>query len=147
MILRRTLLLVVVLAVPAVSAPSLADGVEPDLAVGGVADALGECGGFAPETLACQFGGTMPATSTVHLEAQPEFNGRIGIRLVTSTGQYTASCDFLGVNEPVCRSSTSGTLMIGQPFDAYGTASIPSPVDGSGLTVALGRWRVYITSP
>lgn len=148
--MRRAGIVVFVIAVLWIPGRSLADeAAPPRIDTGGSAGIpVGECGGFAPTKTECSFRGTMPAFSTAHLEAQPEFTGRIGIRIVTATGAYSASCDFIGINQPVCRSSTSGTLMIGQDFNAYGTASLASPLDGSEIRgVAAGRWRVYLTSP
>lgn len=147
MILRR-IVGVVALALAAVPLPAAADEVEVGLSNGGSGAEIGSCGGFAPTYPNCTFAGTMPAVSTVHLSAQPEFTGRIGVVLRTQTGTYSASCDFLGALDPVCRSNTSGVLQIGQAFEAFATASAFNPADGKDLGgAAVGRWRVFITAP
>lgn len=147
--LRRIAIAVfaILLAVPGWSWAD--EAAPPAIDTGGSALApIGECDGIAPIQTECSFRGVMPAFSTVHLEAQAEFIGRIGVRIVTVSGEYRASCDFLGIEDPVCRSSTSGILKIGEPFNAYGTASLVSPADGSEINgLAAGRWRVYLTSP
>lgn len=147
--MRRTGIALVVLlwAVPGWSWADQA--APPAIGTGGSAMVpIGQCDGVAPIQTQCSFRGVMPAFSTVHLEAQAEFIGRIGVRIVTVSGEYRASCDFLGIEEPVCRSSSSGILKIGEPFNAYGTASLASPADGGEIRgLAAGRWRVYLTSP
>lgn len=147
-VLRRTGIAVIALLL-AVPGWSWADEAAPPAidTAGSAMMPVGACDGFAPIQTECSFRGAMPAVSTVHLEAQAEFAGRIGVRIVTVSGEYRASCDFIGIEEPVCRSSTSGILKIGEPFNAYGTASFAPPSGGEIRGLALGRWRVYLTSP
>ncbi|HVL90611.1 MAG TPA: hypothetical protein VM841_10305 [Actinomycetota bacterium] len=144
---RRSILAVLLVlgVAPAWSSPGEVD-IRASTSEAG-SGSVGECGGFAPSSPSCSFTGNLPAASTVHLSGQLEFTGRIRIVLKTSTGEYMASCDFLGVFDPVCRSNTSGVLQIGQSFTLTATASAYNPHDRRDLgDAAVGRWRVSMTA-